>query len=470
MYCEQRLLDKEMETVIRFREGCLERKKIKFIIWACLFVGVFLILCQIGYSDGDDAFFYEFTHRMSFTEYLSWRYDTWVGRMAAEALVYITFHCGIWFWRVMNACMLVLLPIGIVHLAKITAKIPDYSAGSAVAAIAGYFLMDVMTVGYAAIWVNGSVFYTWTFTCGIYALIPIADYIYNEKRQNLSFWQLAPVLLLSVIAAMSIEQMGAVLLTLEAIGVGYLVLKKRKAPVFFLVQLLCIGIAFTILFLAPGNELRVSSETLTWMPQFSSLSVREHLFMVVLWLVSSFANENCLFLCLIWIAGMALLYEKKAHPAWMAAGGIFTAAGLLGFAGVSFFSDAGLSISDITVCLQKVPEAVDLTAQNWFALIWWSVALVFTFVYLWKAAGFSPDILLVYLAGIASLAIMYFSPTIFASGARVYYLTDLLFLFLILTLSMRLKSKKLADLLYVVMCALGACNFVLQIPVIYHNF
>ncbi len=433
-------------------------------------MGVFLILCQIGYSDGDDAFFYEFTNQMSFGEYLTWRYHTWVGRMAAEALVYVTFHCGIWFWRVINACMLALLPVGILHLAKITAKTAHYGAGAAAAAIAGYFLMDVMTVGYAAIWVNGSIFYTWTFTCGIYALIPIADCIYNERNQKISLWRLVPVLPLSVIAAMSIEQMGAVLLTLEAIGVGCLIRKKRKVPVFFLIQLLCTGIAFTVLFLAPGNELRVASETLTWMPQFSSLSFPDHLFMVVLWLVSSFANENCLFLCVIWAVGMALLYEKKAHPAWMAAGGIFTAVGLLGLAGVSFFSDVGLSISDITVCLQEVPQAADLTAQNWFALIWWSAALVFTLVYLWKAAGFSPDVLLVYAAGIASLAIMYFSPTIFASGARVYYLTDLLYLYIMLTLSMRIKSEGLRNCLYMMVSALGACNFVLQIPEILNNF
>ena len=33
--------------------------------------------------------------------------------------------------------------------------------------------------------------------------------------------------------------------------------------------------------------------------------------------------------------------------------------------------------------------------------------------------------MLAYLAGIASEAIMYCSPTMYASGARVYYLTDL---------------------------------------------
>ena len=49
--------------------------------------------------------------------------------------------------------------------------------------------------------------------------------------------------------------------------------------------------------------------------------------------------------------------------------------------------------------------------------------------------------MLAYLAGIASEAIMYCSPTMYASGARVYYLTDLLYLFIILTLAFSLKRS-----------------------------
>ena len=50
----------------------------KVLFWALMFMGVFLLLTQVGYSDGDDAFFYQYTHEMGFLEYLSWRYTTWV--------------------------------------------------------------------------------------------------------------------------------------------------------------------------------------------------------------------------------------------------------------------------------------------------------------------------------------------------------------------------------------------------------
>ena len=90
----------------------------KVLFWALMFMGVFLLLTQVGYSDGDDAFFYQYTHEMGFLEYLSWRYTTWVGRMSGEAMVYAAFTLGIWFWRVVNAMMIVLLPCGVLKLAE----------------------------------------------------------------------------------------------------------------------------------------------------------------------------------------------------------------------------------------------------------------------------------------------------------------------------------------------------------------
>lgn len=108
----------------------------------------------------DDAFFYQYTHEMGFFEYLSWRYQTWVGRMSGEAMVYIAFSLGIWFWRIVNAMMLVLLPCGVLKLAEKAAGIrtKNFLPGESVAVVSGYLLMAIMTVGYAAIWINGSIF------------------------------------------------------------------------------------------------------------------------------------------------------------------------------------------------------------------------------------------------------------------------------------------------------------------------
>ena len=70
--------------------------------------------------------------------------------------------------------------------------------------------------------------------------------------------------------------------------------------------------------------------------------------------------------------------------------------------------------------------------------------------------------MLAYLAGIASEAIMYCSPTMYASGARVYYLTDLMYLFIILWMVMRMDSEKKKNLFIAGAAALGIINFLSQ--------
>ena len=291
------------------------QKKIVWIFWAFMAIAIFVILNQTGYSDGDDTYFYHYSTTMGFFEYLSWRYQTWVGRMAAEAIVYITFNLGLGFWRVADAVMMVLLPIGILRLGCKTAGYTGYTAllnenqervdvGTEqhnsgelnvwrnlwksvrypVLLASGYLLMSVMTLGYSAVWVNGSIFYTWTFTAGVWAMMPLADLVFDTGA--FSNRQLIYALPCSVIAAMSIEQMGAVLLAFEGLSILSLLLQKKRIPVAIWIQTVITFAAFVILFMAPGNDVRVASEIATWMPGYKELSVGKHLFMTIQWMLS----------------------------------------------------------------------------------------------------------------------------------------------------------------------------------------
>lgn len=446
----------------------------KVLFWALMFFGAFLLLTQVGYSDGDDAFFYQYTHEMGFFEYLSWRYQTWVGRMSGEAMVYIAFSLGIWFWRIVNAMMLVLLPCGVLKLAEKTAGIrtKNFLPGESVAVVSGYLLMAIMTVGYAAIWINGSIFYTWSFTCGIWALVPVADIVFDTGdggSGDHNTWHFFYSIPCAVLASMSIEQMAAVLVTFEVLAVLVVILRKheKQRTILLIIQTAVTVVAFVILFLAPGNDIRVASEVQNWMPQYEELSFGEHLFVTVQWLVSSFANENRLLLFGIWLAGILHIIcknERKASDvACMTAAGLFSAAALLPFAGIKVFSDCGLHIADITVRLEQVPRIEEMQAANWFAMCWWIAALLFTCILIWKVSKHNVVLMLVWLGGIASEAIMHFSPTIYASGARVYYLTDWMCMFIILVLAFKMPGKRWRDLYYSIVAGLGVWNLLYQV-------
>ncbi len=467
----------------------------KVLFWALMFFGAFLLLTQVGYSDGDDAFFYQYTHEMGFLEYLSWRYTTWVGRMSGEAMVYITFSLGIWFWRIVNALMLVLLPCGVLKLAEKAAGIhtEKFLPGATLTVVCGYLLMAIMTVGYAAVWINGSIFYTWSFTCGIWALVPVADLVFDAGDNHAMHnhpWQFFYSIPCAVLASMSIEQMAAVLVTFEMLAVLVVLLRKyakaewirnltgaqkkrlyrkdeKRRNFLLIIQTAVTVVAFVILFLAPGNDIRVVSEVQNWMPQYEQLSFGEHLFITVQWLISSFANENRLLLFGIWLAGILHILgkdeRKPSDMVCMAGAGIFSVTALLPFLGIKIFSDCGLHIADITVRLDQVPRMEEMQSSNWFAMCWWIAALLFTGILIWKVSKHNAVLVLVWLGGIASEAIMHFSPTIYASGARVYYLTDWMYMFIILVLAFKIPGKKWRDLFYSIIAGLGVWNFLYQI-------
>lgn len=473
-----------------------------WFFWICMFAAAALILGLVGYSDGDDAYFYRYTHSMGFFEYLGWRYETWVGRMTAEALVYITFHLGLPFWRTVNALMLVLLPLGVIYLAVRAARVPDGTLRGwkyrlpvchgkrydeigllvAAAAVAGYFMMSAQTLGYAAVWVNGSIFYTWSFTCGIWALTTFADFVFCEnpptdgasKGLHMSMegcrkWKFLYAIPCAVVASMSIEQMGAVLLVFEVLGVIYGICKWRRVHPLLLAQALVTLAAFAVLFMAPGNDARVAAEITNWMPQYETMTFLEHLFITLHWLLSSFANENKLFLCIIWMVGSLLLLQKKERSVFdwglLFFAVAFTMVALLPYVGVTSFSDMGMQYLDITKCIYEVPTSDKLTGMQAFAMAWWSTALVYTFVFLWRVSGCQITLLLAYLAGIASEAIMFFSPTMYASGGRVYYLTDILYLFMMFALAFGVSDVKRRNGIYILCVVLGILNFFNQMPV-----
>ena len=98
------------------------------MLWIAAGIAFLLVLRGVEMSDGDDTYFYYYARSMGFFEYLSWRYQTWVGRMAGEALVYLVFRSNIWLWRILNACMMVLLPAGVLRLGCKAAGYRDYRA------------------------------------------------------------------------------------------------------------------------------------------------------------------------------------------------------------------------------------------------------------------------------------------------------------------------------------------------------
>lgn len=401
------------------------------ILFAGFFLIAFLLCGLISYTDGDDAYFSSMAHSMPFLEYLKMRYISWEGRMTSEAMTYIAFYFGKGFWQLVNALVLTLLPTGLIGILKRMAgeMPPDRSFFLSAVMYLGILSLGTETIGYGAFWITGSTFYLWSITAGIWGILPFVDLVYRKKAASPKAFLYA--LPCGLIAAMGQEQIAAVVIVFGALAVICDFYREHKIAWLHLCQVLLMTAALVILFLSPGTGARSQSEIATWMPQYDTMSLGNHVFITLQWILSSFANEGKMLFVLIWGMAGTLLWKQHGRKSRILAvlSGIAAAAALLPYVGITWFSQMGMGVEDITTCVTQVATPASLTAQNWFAMIWWLLAVVLTLAILWQTEEELTDrctMCLCVLAAVASEAIMFFSPTMYASGARVYFVAQIL--------------------------------------------
>ena len=432
-----------------------------FALVALTALGVF---CKINYSDGDDAIFDDMVSSMPYLEYIKTRYITWTGRIGAESLVYLLFSIGIWFWRFTNAIMVAALPALIFLIIKQLYPSEKFQAKNLwqnlkfpALLCTGYLLMDIITCGHAAVWVNGSVFYTWSL---VFALLCIYLNLKFLDSETLSGKRTALVLPILFFAAASIEQIGFLLLAFFAGILIYRKLHKMSIPVGLLVEVgFLVGI-LAIVLAAPGNSARVSEEIQKWYPAFGELPLTERTFISAQWFLSSFANEGKLFLVFIWIG--CLLVSQKRTKVEIVCTIIFSAIALLPFAKIFAFSDTGINYIDAAVRPEVYPSLANATTLNLFAMTWWTGAMLFSFSMIKKALSLKGVAL--FTVALLCEAMMFFTPTIYASGERVFFVTNWILQLMIAMLFLRIPTERLKNAFCISVLGFALLNFLTQIP------
>lgn len=418
-----------------------------FALVALLAFGVF---CKIHYSSGDDAFFDHYVHTMSYLDYIQARYMTWTGRIGGESLVYLVFTLGIWAWRVVNAFMVAAVPM---LLLMITGVRVDWR--TLTLACAGYLFMDIITCGHAAVWVNGSIFYTWSLVCALLCIY------FNLKGASLRAREGGAVLFpLIFFASSSIEQIGFALFAFFAITIAYRLWKKEPLPSLLIAQTCFLVAVLAVVLMAPGNSVRVAQETEQWFPAFAVMPFAERAFISVQWLLSSLANEGKLFLAFIWIG--CLLTAPQKSKAVTALTAVFTAVALLPFARINVLADTGINYIDPAVPPAVFPSAARATALNIVSMAWWAVAGTFTFYTLKRSIGLTGVAL--FAVALLCEAMMFFSPTIYASGERVFYVTDWILLAAILLLFSKIPTERAKNAFVASALGFAVLNLLTQVP------
>lgn len=446
-----------------------DQKKCEWLERTCygvFFLAAFFLCRIIKYSDGDDAYFYQMAHSMGFFEYLKMRYITWEGRMTSEAMTYISMYLGKTFWNIANAGMLTLLVAGLV---KITKKIsgamePQKECALTFFMCTGILMMGVPVIGYAGFWITGSTFYLWSVVVGIWAAIPIAELAFSHKTVNWKSYLYA--IPCGFIASMGLEQIAAVVITFGVLAVGYHFWKEKKIHVLTTIETVIMIIGLLLLFVSPGTSARGGQE-LEWMPEFDTMSVPHHIFITLQWILSGFATYHKVLVSAILVIALVYYLQKEKDTTHKIIFSILTGAGIFStwtsIFGSNVFSELGMGISEGMVPVEKTATLSSLSGRQIFACIWQIAIIILLGIFLWKTGETLLEkcvMVLILLASLASAAVMYFSPTMYVSGARVMFVTAVLLWLLTGILFTKVKNNKLQSVITGYVAVAGIANVI----------
>jgi len=117
----------------------------------------------------------------------------------------------------------------------------------------------------------------------------------------------------------------------------------------------------------------------------------------------------------------------------------------------------------MTGLVEQVPIASDMSGTQWAALVWWLVAMAFTLFFLAEVSCGKWVLLFTYMGAVACEVILIFSPTIYSSGERVFFITGLMLMFIVMVLYEQLPKGKMRVAYVCTLVVLGFGNLLLQV-------
>lgn len=408
-----------------------ESKKDKILsalLCVITFIVGFGLCCFIKYSDGDDAFFIKVLgEHPSFIDFVSYLTRTMNGRITTTCSLWLVFSNSILLWRVLNAAF---LSTFVFMLTKITKAVCDkaYSPMISFVACAGFAVMGIGIFGYSCLWITGSVNYLWpavTALISIYPFLKSAFYGYDGVKKF--EWLISTVT--GVYTLLAQEQFAAITVCSVLLLIIFGAVKSKRVRAVQIIMLILFVAAFALLLMSPANEARADKEAGRWLPDYVRLNLAQKLFLGLQWIAHSLSHSLKWIYALMW-AGIAVVGAKNKHYIRMAVGALFVA--LCG-ASLVFkqLTDVGLDGLDMTEKVDHAPLISDVTAMQLIVIAFWlvmSAVAVLVVCSELKQKNTAVTVVVIYSAAMASMGIMIFSPTIYASGERALFAAAILLL------------------------------------------
>lgn len=420
------------------------KRLIKLCPYIFVFIVAFLLSCYI-ITEMDDLILKDAINKYgSLIEWARFYGKNWGGRLLSQGLLVVLLQLPDIFFQIINAFMWTLLIAYIV-------KIFDYNhnMNKEFAFVLFFFMMVVLlpsnVLRWTVFWKSASVSYVWGTASALVTMLPIVKIYFNDVP-SVGDWIFA---FICCVYAANYEQIAVFM----CVGIFGLLLniffRKDKLQNGLIIRgsvLLLLSIVFTMLFLSmPGNKARLTSEIIQWYPNFNMYSIYDKAFIGINYAIGESEKRiSFLFLALSFIVLLSNL--KKSNTIIRIISFICFIFYLFNFIhriGDSFdnsnfyvlsrlFALADFEGTDFAISAKRtVAECVNVVM----------ISFLGTSLCTLEERKFDMIIFISFFGGLATMVMMGFSPTIYASGNRSMFICFLLLLSCLFRSSLVIKDK-----------------------------
>ncbi len=396
----------------------------------------YLLLRKVKLSPGDDFVYQNILNGRSFLVWLNELYQVWSGRVVLTGLLVYLLNAPLIVWRILNSLMFTVL-------ARYASKLSSNAVYFKAILFSLFILMPEAVINSGAMWIAGSLNYLWPISMMVYLL-----YLLEKRVRKVSVMG-GLMIFLALVLATNNEQSSLVLLVFYGLIILYDFLYDRSFERNELIIFGAIGVGFGILMLAPGNFTRLNIEILGLNPAFKMLDLydklmigvqfafnvlfnglRYHLLIIsTVLLFVSFKQSKRLFA--FSLIQFTLIVFKVLFDLYIRYNPYCTACNDLHYVLYNF---RYFDIYNLTQFIHLIPTLLGFIylvsiILNYFALI---------------EVDFRKKLFnsLILMSGLASAIILGFSPTIEASGHRIFFLMSVNIVLFTAQLLARLDTKK----------------------------
>lgn len=414
--------------------------------FSVFFVVIFTILLSYGLLNGsDDSVYIEQLKDMSIFQWVYWQATTWQPRLVPDFLIAL-FHFNVNAWRVATAFIatVMMVVIGSICTRKVSDKYGNETVNFVICC--AFFLIFPNVLRYSVYWYTGSFNYLWPAFFMIVASSTFYCAAIDRPVTN------KPWIIFAVIASMLVvymEQTAAIFLCFALLSLITMRAFHKRITYNLILQIVCAVLNLGVYLSFGGTQIRQTAE-IYWYKDFNLLSPVDKIFQGVNWGNYHLLNaSNALMLPFTGLLAVTIL---KTHTE------------------LSRATKVLVSVPPVILFLSMLPlETVfsKIAYSNFGMIHHLKTGMIFEYAlnsmyarpndFKLGFVGLAPSVfcmtlvlfvgvcilfafrnkieailnVLLYLAALASMYSISVSPTIFASGERVFFMTDILLVLLV---------------------------------------